>query len=92
MAKRDWLIAAREKQKQTVAQAAGALKISPTLLHWLEQNDDTITHPGIADRIQRKYRLTTEQRNDLVAEKYRVKEKRTRKQRAEYDLVNGEKV
>ena len=91
-AKREWLIAAREKQKQTVHQAAGLLKISPTLLHWLEQNGDTITRPGIADRIQKKYRLSIEQRNDLVHEKYRVRDKKTRKQRAEYEMVNGEKI
>ena len=89
--KREWLIAAREKQKMTVQQAAGKLRISPTLLLWLEMDENTITHPGIADRIRRLYKLTVEQRNDMVAVQYEIKEKPKKKARAEYDMVNGVK-
>ena len=85
--KREWLIAAREKQKMTVQQAAGKLRISPTLLLWLEMDENTITHPGIADRIRRQYK----QRNDMVAVQYEIKEKPKKKARAEYEMVNGVK-
>lgn len=87
--KREWLIAAREKLQLTVGQAAGTLRISPTLLHWLEQSNSTITHPGIADRIRKLYKLTIEQRNSLVAPKHAITEKG--KKRASYEMVNGVK-
>ena len=64
--RREWLIAAREKKELSINQAAFALKISPTLLTWLERGADTITHPGIADRIRKFYKLTVEQRNDII--------------------------
>ena len=91
--RREWLIAAREKKELSINQAAFALKISPTLLTWLERGADTITHPGIAHRIRKFYKLTVEQRNDLVAEKHAISEKsgKSGKKRASYDLVNGVK-
>lgn len=90
--RRDWLIQAREKMGKTVKQAAAELRISPTLLHWLETSDTTITHPGIADRIRKMYRLSVEQRNDLVAVQYEIKEKPKKQKRAAYELIGGEKV
>ena len=90
--RREWLIEAREKKGLTINQAVAAVKISPTLLHWLETSDTTIIHPGIADRIRKMYRLSVEQRNDLVAVQYEIAEKPKKQKRASYDLVGGEKA
>ena len=81
MAQREWLIAAREKLGYNVEQAADRLHISETLLTWLEKFDETITHPGIADRIREMYKLTLDQRNDLVAVQYEITDKPKRRRK-----------
>lgn len=50
---------------------AQKLKISKTLLYWLEASDQEITHPNIAERVGAAYKLTPQQIEGLMPEHHR---------------------
>lgn len=68
---RQYMIDYRESHKINPAAMAKQLKISPLLLDWLEQDDKTVTHPKIVERIAKAYGLTEEQRVNMLPENYR---------------------
>lgn len=68
---RQYMIDYRVSHKIDPAAMAKQLKISPLLLDWLEQDDKTVTHPKIVERIAKAYGLTEEQRVGMLPENYR---------------------
>ena len=53
---------------QSMAKQCG---VSKTLLYMLESSDVDVTHPKIAERVRRAYKLTQEQYEGLMPEHYR---------------------
>ena len=68
---RYYLMRGRQAYGLSVAEMARKLEISPLLLDWLEQDDKTVTHPKIVERIAKAYGLTEEQCVDMLPEYYR---------------------
>ena len=68
---RQYMIDYRKKHNLTIKQMAVKCKTTTTLLLMLEECDQEITHPKIAERIGRRYRLTQEQTESLMPEHYR---------------------
>lgn len=69
--KRDYMIQFRTQTGLSVREMARCLKISPKLLEMLEEDDQTVTHPKIARRVAKTYRLTEAQYLSLIPENYR---------------------
>lgn len=69
--KREYMITYREKQQLSPKQMAVKCKTSTTLLLMLEECDQEITHPKIAERIGIAYELTQAQTESLMPEHYR---------------------
>ena len=68
---RDYMIAHRESLRIPIEKMASKLKISPWLLNMLEQDESCVTHPEIAKRIAKAYKLTKEQKTMMLPENYR---------------------
>lgn len=68
---RQYMIDYRESHKINPAAMAKQLEISPLLLDWLEQDDKTVTHPKIVERIAKAYGLTEAQRVGMLPENHR---------------------
>lgn len=71
MTPRQYLIDRRMALGETLPGMARKLEISPLLLDWLEQDDKTVTHPKIVERIAKAYGLTEEQCVGMLPENYR---------------------
>ena len=69
--KRQYMIDYRKKRKLTILEMAKKCETSSTLLAMLEDCDQEITHPKIAERIGRQYQLSMEQTENLMPEHYR---------------------
>lgn len=65
--KREYMIAFRESCGFELETMAKICKCSPKLLGMLEADDTEVTHPKIARRIARAYRLTDEQRVGMLS-------------------------
>lgn len=85
MARRQWLIDARERRGWTREQAAWKARMTVRLLTWLEIDDEIITAPSFIDRLKRLYRLTDEQYNSMVHEKHYIGRKRVKDDETEPD-------
>ena len=68
---RDYMITHRESLGWSVEKMAKKLEISPFLLSMLEDDESSVTHPLIAKRVARAYKLTKEQRTMMLPENYR---------------------
>lgn len=68
---RYYLMRGRQAYGLSVAEMARKLEISPLLLDWLEQDDKTVTHPKIVERIAKAYGLTEEQCVGMLPKNYR---------------------
>lgn len=68
---RNYMIEYRKSLDVSIQSMARRLKISKDLLTWLEENDQEVTHPNIAKRIGKMYKLTKEQTESLMPEHYR---------------------
>jgi DNA-binding XRE family transcriptional regulator len=77
MTPREYLIEARKATGLTREDAAFRLKISPFLYTMLERDDEWITHPNIALRVKKFFRLTVDQYETMVHEKHRRGRKRS---------------
>lgn len=68
---RDYMIRFREENRIPIDKMAKKLHISPLLLSMLEDDESCVTHPLIAKRVARAYKLTKEQRTMMLPENYR---------------------
>ena len=68
---RVYMVEYREKHNLSIPEMARKCKTSSTLLIKLEECDQEITHPKIAERIGRQYKLTKKQTESLMPEHYR---------------------
>lgn len=69
--RREYMIEFREKQGLNIQSMAKKCKISRTLLLMLEGSDQEVTHPNIAARVARAYKMTKQQKESLIPEHYR---------------------
>lgn len=69
--RREYMIEFRKAHGFDIQAMAKKCKISKTLLEMLESNDQEITHPKIAERVSRAYKLTRAQMEGLMPEHYR---------------------
>ncbi len=69
--RREYMIEFRKARSLDIQAMAKECKISKTLLEMLEFNDQEITHPKIAERVSRAYKLTRAQMEGLMPEHYR---------------------
>lgn len=68
---REFMILKRTGQGKTLAQMAKRCMASAGLLRMLEEDEDCVTHPRIAERIAKAYRLTPKQAEGMLPENYR---------------------
>ena len=68
---REYMIRFRKEHGVTIQKMANKCKISKSLLEMLESSDQEITHPNIAERVRKAYKLTNEQYEGLMPEHYR---------------------
>ena len=68
---RHYMIDYRKKHNLSIKQMAERCNTSATILSLLEECDQEITHPNIAERIGMQYYLTNEQIESLMPEHYR---------------------
>lgn len=68
---RECMVAARKKRGLTIAAMAKKCRCSVTLLEMLEWNEDEVTHPNIAARIAKEYKLSKRDAERLLPENYR---------------------
>lgn len=66
-----YMVEYRKKHNMSIKEMAQKCATSATLLTMLEECDQEITHPKIAERIGRQYELTREQTESLMPEHYR---------------------
>lgn len=71
MAAREYMIEFRKKMGVDLRTMARQCRVSMTLLSWLETSDKEVTHPLIAERIGKKYKLTGAQIEGLMPENHR---------------------
>lgn len=71
MAAREYMIEFRQRMGVDMRSMARACKVSQTLLAMRESNDKEVTHPVIAERVGKKYKLTKEQIEGMKPENYR---------------------
>lgn len=69
--RREYMIEYREAREISLQDMAQKLKISKTLLWWLESSDQEVTHPNIAERVGKAYNLTPEQVESMMPENHR---------------------
>ena len=69
--KRQYMIDFRETFNLSLYRMAVKCDTTTALLKKLEDCDQEVTHPKIAERIGRQYRLTPEQTESLMPEHYR---------------------
>lgn len=72
MAAREYMIEFRQKHGINLRDMARACGISQQLLSMLEYSAREVTHPEIAERVGKKYRLTKAQIEGMKPENYRV--------------------
>lgn len=68
---RTYMIQFREERQIDIQSMAKKCKISRALLELLEESDQDVTHPKIAERIGRAYKLNKKQVEGLMPEHYR---------------------
>ena len=71
MTKREYMIEWREKRHVTLEIMAKAAECSEVLLENIELDDKYVTHPRIAERIAKAYKLTKKQYHSMIPENYR---------------------
>lgn len=69
--RREKMIAYRKSVGASIQQMARKCKCSVTLLRMIEGYNKEVTHPNIAERIGRAYRLTDAETEMLMPEHYR---------------------
>lgn len=69
--KREYMIRYREQLGLDLQSMAKKCKISKGLLEMLEDYDKEVTHPKIAERVGRAYKLNKAQVEELMPEHYR---------------------
>lgn len=69
--RREYMIEFRAAHDLNIQAMAKKCKVSKGLLDMLESSDQEITHPKIAERVSRAYKLTRAQAESLVPEHYR---------------------
>ena len=69
--KRQYMIDYRKDRGIDLATMAAACKCSECLLRIVEADERNVTHPKIADRIRKKYRLTKKQYLQMIPREYR---------------------
>lgn len=69
--KREYTIEYRKALQIDIQAMAKKCKISKGLLEMLEGCDQEVTHPNIAKRVSRAYKLTKQQAEGLMPEHYR---------------------
>lgn len=69
--RREYMIEYREKHGLDIKSMAEKCKISKTLLLMLEASEQEVTHPNIAARVGRAYKMTKLQTESLMPEHYR---------------------
>ena len=69
--KRQYMIDYREKHNLSRTEMAKKCETSTTLIAMLEDCDQEVTHPKIAERIGRRYHLKKKQIESLMPEHYR---------------------
>ncbi len=68
---REYMIQFRKKRGLSIQDMAKKCKISKTLLEMLEASEDVVTHPNIAERVRKAYKLTEKQYEGLMPEHHR---------------------
>ena len=68
---RQYMIDYRNKHNLSIKQMAVKTRTSTTLLIMLEECDQEVTHPKIAERVGSEYKLTLAQTESLMPEHYR---------------------
>lgn len=68
---RDFMIARRERMGADIQTMAKKCEISKSLLELLENSESDVTHPLIAERIGKVYKLTPKQIEELMPEHHR---------------------
>ena len=68
---RQYMIDYREKHNLTRKEMAVKCNTSTTLLSMLEDSEYEVTHPKIAERVGKVYKLTLAQTESLMPEHYR---------------------
>lgn len=68
---RQYMIDYREKNGIDLARMAQVCGCSQKLLELLEADDGVVTHPNIAKRVARAYRLTRKRAEELLPVNYR---------------------
>lgn len=71
MAKRDYMIDYRLKHDLSVVDMAIKCKTKARIIRMLEDCDQEITHPKIAERVGKAYKLTKKQTEGLMPEIHR---------------------
>lgn len=71
MAAREYMVEFREKRGIDLQRMARVCGVSTTLLAMLEGCDEEVTHPRIAERIGKKYKLTQAQIEGMKPKNYR---------------------
>ena len=71
MSQRDYMVNYRKAINVELPIMAKACRVSTTLLKMLEECDAEVTHPNIAKRIGKKYKLTNLQIEALMPINYR---------------------
>lgn len=71
MAAREYMIAFRREHDVSIQAMAKICDVSQTLLGMLEADDQQVTHPMLAAKIGKKYRLTKAQIEGMLPENYR---------------------
>lgn len=69
--RREYMIQFRKERGIDLLSMARKCKISRGLLELLETSDQDVTHPKIAERVRKAYKLTNEQYEGLMPEHYR---------------------
>ena len=69
--RREYMIQFREERGIEIQIMAKKCKISKTLLEMLEESDQEVTHPKIAECVGRAYKLNKQQIESLMPEHHR---------------------
>lgn len=69
--RREYMIQFRAENSIDLQSMAKKCRISKGLLEMLELDDREVTHPNIAKRVSKAYKLTREQKEGLMPEHYR---------------------
>ena len=69
--RREYMIEFRKQQGLDIQSMVKKCKTSKTLLLMLENSDQEVTHPNIAARVAKAYKMNKEQKESLMPEHYR---------------------